>query len=87
MKPNEQAKQGRCGAVNQDGEPCVCSRWRGHPGVHRGPSQGHFYSGARFEWPQAVPAGATPIAEGATESAPNSSSSSSPLQTPWTSHP
>lgn len=51
-RPNDQARGGRCGAVNQDGEPCVCSRWRGHDGNHRGPSTGGFYGGGRFEWEQ-----------------------------------
>ncbi len=50
LKPNEQARKGRCGAINSEGEPTVCTRWRGHAGPHRGPSQGQFYSGARYEW-------------------------------------
>lgn len=50
MKPAEQARGGRCGAKNTSGEPCICSRWRGHAGQHRGPSSGEFYGGSRYEW-------------------------------------
>lgn len=50
LKPNEQAKQGRCGAINQDGKPVKCSRWKGHTPPHRGPERGQFYCGERVEW-------------------------------------
>ena len=52
-KPGEAAKQGRCGAINQDGEPCICFRWRGHEGPHRGSRKGNFYLGCRAEWTDA----------------------------------
>ena len=40
----------RCHAIYQDGELCICFRWRGHDGPHRGAQKGWFYRGARFEW-------------------------------------
>jgi len=50
QSPSEQAKRGRCGTINQDGEPVICSRWAEHAGRHRGYSKGGFYNGPRFEW-------------------------------------
>jgi hypothetical protein len=48
--PADQARRGRCGALNLDGEPTVCFRWRGHQGPHRGARMGHFYRGDRYDW-------------------------------------